>query len=141
LLKEKGRSLTFTKLFYLQNPSLLHWAGTRTGLAADDHPVDAIQTEAPQRANQGLAGKKADVCWYTSQELYPTNYPLIFDAGAHPDIPRPSQRIGKFQCTFWALRKHLERVLRASLHNVKDLFDIIERYGLVEHIAHRIHKD
>ena len=62
LLKKERHTGRVTLTMYLGHPLFQHRSSTRPGLAADDHPIDAMQIETSERPDERLNGEKFHGC-------------------------------------------------------------------------------
>src|SRR5437016_1019932 len=88
LEEERDRGLA-TLIAQTARPGRMHRPGTRTGLAADDEPVDSLEPQAIERTKQRLGADEAYRRRHVAQVVGTVHETAILDGDAHPYIGRP----------------------------------------------------
>ena len=91
LLEEEGYAGGVTLVAQIAGPGLGHGAGAGAAFAADDQPVDALQVEVGEGAEQGLGAYEADGGGHGAQVVDAEGVALGLHADAHPHVGRPWQ--------------------------------------------------
>ena len=94
-LKKNGDARLEAAVSDVARPPWLHRAGARTALAADDDPVDPLQVEVGQRAEERFDGQEPDCCGDLSKMIGAELVPVVLDADAHPHVGRPGQGVAR----------------------------------------------
>ena len=111
------------------------------GLAAGDQPVDALEVQVLEPAEERLRRDEAHGGGHLAEVVGAPHPALVLDRHAHPDVLRPRQGGSDLCEPLVALRQDLEGVVAGLGHHGEDLLDELERDVRVEEVAHRVHED
>ena len=62
MLEEEGDSCIEALIAYVANPLIFHWPCARPAFAADDDPMDTVEIEVANRADERFEGEKSNRC-------------------------------------------------------------------------------
>ena len=122
-------------------PFPVHRAGAGAGFAADDNPVDAVQVEAGQGAEEGFQGQELDGGVGLAQQVNPANIAVGFHADAEPDLGRPGEGFVEGEEALGAFGEYLVAVPVGLGHHGENLADEVVGDGVVEEVAHGVDED
>ncbi|GAI32937.1 unnamed protein product, partial [marine sediment metagenome] len=97
LLEEERYTCGKALISNIDYPLRVHWARPRARLSANDHPLDSLEVQSRQGAQQGLQRQELDVGSALSQMLDAENIVLVFDAYPSPHIARPEKLSIEFE--------------------------------------------
>ena len=142
-LLEEERHVGFLALVAdVAYPFDVHGPRAWAAFAANDHPVDAVEVEFSDRADERFDGEKPHGRGHILNVPDARFLGSILDRRAQPDVARCSviaiSRVDIVAHARAALRQNLERVMVGLFHRIENLIDEIRRYAFVEQVAHRI---
>ena len=89
LLEEEGDTMTLGKLAQIEHPLLVHWTGSGTALASNDHPLDASEVEIAKVFEQGFAREETHGGTLDTPEvIYTGQHLATFHRDSKPCIDR-----------------------------------------------------
>jgi hypothetical protein len=140
LLEEERDAGPTTLVTNLEHPTLFHRSCPGTGFTSNDDPIDPLQIQIRQPAEQRLKGQELEVGSGPSEMFNSVGMSGIFDADAHPNVGRPVDSGAQLQQACGPLGQNLKLVPPCEAHHVEDLHQKRGGNSLMEEITHRVDK-
>jgi len=137
LLEEEGYPLRAALTTDVDDPISKHGPRVRAALAADDHPVDAMQVEWAKIGQQRFHGEEPNACWTLLKRTDARDaVSRIFDAYTERDVLKirhpPQFTAQQFSKSLIPLGEYLKNVPISTSHDVADAPDVVGRNVLVK---------
>jgi len=123
------------------DPGTGEGSGARSGLAAEDHPIDSPEVEVRQWAEERLEREELDRRRGGTQGVDAVAELVVFDAHPHPDVGGPFEGVAQVVQALGPLGQHKEAMPRGLLHHREDAVDERQGHLGVKEVAHGVDED
>ena len=145
LFEEKGDTGIEAPISNIAHPIGIDRPRARAAFAADDDPVDAVEVEVLDWADQRFEREEPDHRVGFSQVADARYLAVVLDRGTEPDVVGclaaliAGVDVAAHQRA--AFGEDLEDVLVGLFHGVEHAVDEVNRHVLVKHVAHGVDED
>jgi len=145
LLEEEWNTSSDASIAQLTNPNFLQWPRAAARLPSYNEPVDLVEGEFSQRAEERLGGDPAYGRVRFTKHLRTPGVIHVLDRDSEPDMRRAlGIRITPVDVAFHSFRalgQDLEYMSLVTLHLVENLVDELVGDIAMEQITHRVDED